>query len=124
MAQKLLEYSPVPYVRYVSLSLFQYTSYQIFAEKSVLASKLKQIKRPPREKSKSSQTQIIQIMSDEMLNNKESILFMISREPHTLFLVEQLAHFTDYLFDGNTYSRIDFNLTHAMTMLVTEFLCW
>ena len=40
-----------------------------------------------------------------MLNNKESILFMISREPHTLFLVEQLAHFTDYLFDGNTYSR-------------------
>ena len=46
-------------------------------------------------------------MSDEMLNNKETILFMISREPHTLFLVEQLAHFTDYLFDGNTYSRID-----------------
>ena len=42
-----------------------------------------------------------------MLNNKETILFMISREPHTLFLVEQLAHFTDYLFDGNTYSRID-----------------
>lgn len=76
------------------------------------------MKRPPREKSKSSQTQIIQIMSDEMLNNKESILFMISREPHTLFLVEQLAHFTDYLFDGNTYSRIDFNLAHKM--LVTE----
>ena len=58
---------------------------------------------PPQESD--SRNQLLGLMTDQLFKDTDKLKFMISREPHTLFLLWQLLRFTEYLSDADAWAE-------------------
>ena len=60
-----------------------------------------------------TRNQILDLMSAELFKNMDKLKFMISREPHTLFLLWQLLRFAEYLSEPDQWREQKLHLMNT-----------